>query len=77
MVDYKTILLRFIGSLSLADHMGDVSNDVDEVLKQIGEGPLLDEVEALDDDGEFFPAVRKVLHKRGITTLYGTALGDE
>lgn len=65
--DYKTILLQFIASLTLADHLGDVGNDIGEVLKQIGLEIEWDEPSDLGT----------ALGKMGITTLYGTELGED
>lgn len=64
----RQLLLRFIGSLTLADHMGDVSNDIDFVLRRIM--PDIGEWEELSDLGD-------ELGRRGITTLYGTSLAPE
>lgn len=70
--DTHAILLSFIASLTLADHMGDVMGDIETVLKRIGyEVPN----GALD---AFETALAKQLHKDGIRTLYGTEIiGDE
>jgi hypothetical protein len=65
--DYKTILLQLCGSLTLADHMGDASNDVSDALKKAGIVIEWDEWEDLAN----------ALHKMGITTLGGTALSSE
>lgn len=65
--DYRTILLQLIGSLTLADHMGDVSNDVDTALKRCGYEVEWDE---WSDLGRWCA-------QQGITTLYGTSLGSE
>ena len=37
--EYRMLLLQFVASLTLCDHMGDVSNDVDIVLKRLGVEP--------------------------------------
>lgn len=63
----RMVLLQLIASLTLCDHMGDVSNDIEEALRQIGVDLSWD---TLDD-------LRQALHTRGITTLYGTSLSDE
>ena len=65
--EWESLILKFIGSLCLADHLGDVGEDVQEVLKQIGHEPEWDD----------FSDLMKWLHKRGVTTLHGTTLGDE
>ncbi len=65
MSDDRTILLQFIASLTLCDHMGDVSNDVSDVLKKLG--PPYDswEWDEWHDLSERF-------RQAGITTLNGT-----
>lgn len=67
MKDPKDILLQLIASLTLADHMGDVSNEIQKALEQLGETPEWDD----------FPELQKWLHAKGITTLYGTSIGDD
>lgn len=62
--DYRKLLLNFIGSLTLCDHMGDVSNDVNEVLEQMG----------LNIEWEDWPDLAKELHAMGAETVWGTAL---
>lgn len=59
-IDYRKLILQFIGSLTLCDHMGDVGNDIDTVL------------EISDNDGS--TNLRNYLHKLGVTTLYDTPL---
>jgi len=74
MIDYKKVLLNLLGSLCLCDHMGDVSDDVEKALEQAGMDDVLEEIA----EGEnFFSDLAKSLHKRGATTLYGTALQDD
>ena len=69
--DYRHLLLQFIGSLTLCQHMGDVSNGVYNVLQQLG-------MDDLDDDCEDgYTKLRCCLHQRGITTLVGTSLVDD
>jgi hypothetical protein len=53
--------------------MGDVIDDVDAALKQMGLPEVIDEI----GDDEFFPGIAKALHKRGVKTLYGTRLRSE
>ena len=65
--DYKTILLQFLASLTLCDHMGDVSNDVVDVLEKIGVEIEWDEWDELGN----------ALGKMGITTLNGAALTQD
>jgi hypothetical protein len=66
-IDYRMLLLQFIGSLTLCDHMGDVADDVNEVMKRMG-------VKIKWDD---WSDLGKSLHKLGVATLYGTELGSE
>lgn len=67
-IDYKTLLLQLIGSLMYCDHMGDVSNDVDTVLKKLNI-----EYDSESDEGEW-GNLNKILYNMKITTLYGTPL---
>ena len=62
--DYRKLILQFIGSLSLADHLGDVANDTDTVLSRLG---LVIQWE------EWFELQNK-LRRMGVTTLHGTRL---
>ena len=66
-IDYRAILLQLIGSLTLCDHMGDVSNDVSTVLERIG----------LDIEWDEWDELGKALHEMGVTTLVGTELWNE
>jgi hypothetical protein len=66
--DYRGLLLALCASLTLADHIGDVSNEVHEVLKRL-EMPA----EVLDADWE---DVGLELGKLGIRTLWGTELTE-
>ena len=65
--DYRKLILQFIGSLTLADHMGDVSNDIEYVLIKLGVPVAWEDLSSLGD----------ALGKMGITTLHGTSLVDE
>lgn len=60
----KKLLLQFIASLTLCDHMGDVMNDIQEVLNRI----------SLTEEWNDFSELREILASRDITTLYGTEL---
>lgn len=64
----RDILLRLIGSITLADHLGDVAGYVEEALKlakvDVPEWGDLDEL-----GGQ--------LGEMGIPTLYGTSLSRE
>jgi len=66
--EYRNLLLSLIGSLTLCDHMGDVSNAVDECLRRVG---MPEDV--LESDWE---DLGKELGKLGVRTLYGTDLYD-
>lgn len=65
--EWERFVLQFIGSLTLCDHMGDVTNDVDTVLKRLGYEVDWDEMSDLAD----------WLAERGVTTLQGTSLEHE
>lgn len=65
----KQICLELIASLTIADHMGDVSNELYEALRQLGEVPP-DDLEELHELGSW-------LGSKGITTLYGTSMKDD
>ena len=65
--EYRALLLQFIASLTLADHMGDVSNDVVTVLKRLG----------LDIEWDEWNELSAALSRMGVTTLYSTTLGDD
>jgi hypothetical protein len=68
--DYKAILFGLIGSLTLADDLGDVVDDVKRALKLSG-------VEIDDDDWYELNDLGRLLGKLGFTTLYGTSLADD
>ncbi len=65
--DHRAILLSLIGSLTLCDHMGDVSNDVQEALDQIG----------LKIEWHEWHELGNALGAMGVTTLLGTPLGSD
>jgi hypothetical protein len=66
--EWRAFVLSFIGSLTLADHPGDVCNNIDTVLKRIGwNGGEWGDLEELGE----------LLGREGVTTLYGTSLRDE
>jgi hypothetical protein len=67
------LLLQLIASLTLCDHMGDVYNDIDVVLKKLGIN-YIDTEESYTPMGEFGSWVRQKLHNQGVTTLYGSSL---
>ena len=59
--DYKKLLLSFIWTLTLADHMGDVLDDIDSVLGRLGINIQWDDADDL----------RTKLTEMGIGSLYG------
>lgn len=61
------ILLQFVASLTLGDHMGDVANDVDAVLRKLG----------VDVEWESLDQLGSALGERGVTTLHGTSMKDD
>jgi hypothetical protein len=67
--DPRRVLLNLIGSLTLADHMGDVMDDAMQALKQIGIEPPED----LDSDdlGDWLS------RNHGAVTVWGTSLRRE
>lgn len=66
-MDYKYLLIKFVASLTLCEHMGDVADDIETVLDLLG----------LELEWEDLDELREKLHKMGVTTLYGTALIDD
>lgn len=64
----REILLSLCASLTLADHMGDVSEDVIEALRRAG---------ITVEDRPWPQDVTHALHKLGVKTLYGTELGGD
>ena len=64
--DAQAIFLKFLASLTLADHLGDVWNDVDQAIEQFG-------IDGLDPTWEEHE-LQHVLGARGVTTLYGTVI---
>jgi hypothetical protein len=65
--EYRALLLSFIASLTLCDHMGDVAGDVQDVLKRIDLKIEWDEMYELG----------RALGKMGVKTLYNTELGSD
>ncbi len=68
--EYRNLLLSLIASLTLSDHMGDVSNDVHTCLRRIPDIPN----DVLSCDWE---ELGPRLGRMGIKTLYGTELTGE
>lgn len=68
----RELLLAFVGSLTLCDHMGDAADAVSRVLGELGvEHPQA------DDSDEWWPGLRRDLHALGVKTLYGTELWSQ
>jgi len=67
--DYKNIILSLVASATLADHMGDMWDDLNQALKLIGEDELL--------EADYESELPNLLHKRGIKTIWGTEVGTE
>jgi hypothetical protein len=67
--EMKDLLLSLIGSLTLADNMGDVQEDIMSALQQLG--PPYDHLE-----WEELSDLTRELGKLGVKTLRGTSLGD-
>ena len=63
--EYRKTLIQFIASLTLCDHMGDVADDVEFVIKRHDLFPGLPEWYELHDLMDYFA-------EHGITTLYDT-----
>lgn len=64
-IDYKQLLLQFIGTLTLDENTGDVSDSISTILDRMDMDLEWDDLSDLGDQ----------LGKMGITTLYGTSLG--
>lgn len=65
----RELLLSLLASLTFCDHMGDVADCVDRVMKQLG-------IE-YEDTGEWELDVGRALHLLGVKTLYGTEIGGQ
>lgn len=65
----RELLLQFCASLTLAEHTGDVSNDVVYVLQELKMPQSVIDAEWEDLGIE--------LGKLGVTTLYGTQLRED
>ena len=63
-MEYRELLLKFIASLTLCEHMGDVFDDIDVVLKRIGVN------EEWNDETD----LKLILDKIGVKKLYDTRL---
>jgi len=73
-VDYRELCLQLLASLTLADNLGDVSEDCDYVREKLGlKNQFLNSFEAEHEDD----ALKRELHSLGVTTLYGTSIGQD
>jgi hypothetical protein len=61
-----SLLLQFIASLTIADHLGDVAEDIRVVLDRLGIDVEWDDLSDLGTE----------LGLLGVTTLHGTSLGN-
>lgn len=66
-VDCRKLLLRLLHSLTLCDHMGDVSNDVLIVFKRLG----MEIPESVHEADDWGIGMREWLEGLGVTGLYG------
>ncbi len=73
--DYREILVSLIGSITSADDLGDVSNNVTEAIKQakidIGK---CDELNNTTYEYHYFIELAERLHNMGVTDLKGAEL---
>jgi hypothetical protein len=67
----RQVLINLVGSLTLADHMGDAMDDAMQALKQVGIEPP----EEMDDDD--FDLGDWLARNHGATTVWGTSLLEE
>lgn len=65
----RELLLSFIGSVSLADHMGDAANSVVTLLERLEIATPL-----ADDSFDWWSGLRRDLHALGVKTLSGSEL---
>lgn len=65
----QALVLQFLASLTLCDHLGDAWNDARLLAEKVG-------IDWLDDNWDD-DEIRDALAKRGVTTLQGTSLADE
>jgi len=69
--NYKELLLSLIASMTLADHMGDVCDDVQTVMDKMGIECSVD----LSGEGDA-QDFKRLLHNMGAKTVYGTEIWD-
>lgn len=71
--DYETAFYQLIASMTLADHLGDVAEDIERALNNVGDqeaADVLKRSERLDSN----PGLLDLLASRNITTVHGTRL---
>lgn len=66
------ILLQLVASATLADHMGDMWDDLGEALKKVGRKDL-EKLMWVDDENH---ELAHQLAKEGITTIWGTEVAS-
>lgn len=64
---YKDLILSFIASLTLCDHMGDVSNEIADMLERLGVAAV---------EWNDFDELRAVLATMDVKTLSGISLRE-
>jgi len=75
---YKNLILSLAYSATLCDNMGDMWNDINKVLEEIGEKELAnadhdyDEEDEENDDVEPESEFTKIMKSRGIKTVWGS-----
>lgn len=75
MGDPRQVLINLIAGLDLCDHMGDVSDDKYEALKQIGITNIPAGVDDGDDDSKSLGQWLAETHSA--TTLWGSSLKSD
>ncbi len=65
--ELKGLILQFAASCTLADHLGDVASDLEELLKRIG----------FDQKWSDFERLHDILANMQVTTLYGSQLDGD
>lgn len=68
--DYKTAFYQLLASITLADHLGDVAEDICHALEKVGDT----EGRRAAEEGELFEQLQELLSERGITTIHGTKI---
>lgn len=71
--DYKQILINLCASTSLCDHLGDVTEDVYEALKQ---AKILDKEKIYEFD-DTHDMVKYLAREHKAKTIFGTSFGED